>query len=182
MAISNTHNLAAMNAEKFSSVNKSAEARVIEKFNSDGKADQAEDIAASLEISERMRRQFRGTNQSVQTAQEDTSFNRVADSVLEKVSKMRHQINGLSLKAAGGASSASDRQAVQQEIHQLLREIDKIRDSAQFNRQYSFKGTDANIDGAEIVENATDNILQRATQSMLTQANQQPDFVMQLLQ
>lgn len=179
MAMSNTHNLMAMNAGKVFPANNRVEMQSAEKLSPERKGNQEADIAASLEISERMRRQFRGTNQSVQTAQEDRSLNRVADSALEKVSKMRHQINGLSVKAAGDNSSASDRQAIQQEIHQLLKEIDKIRDSAQFNKQ---KGTDANRDGAEIVKNANNNILQQPAQSMLAQASQQPDFVMQLLQ
>lgn len=179
MAISNTHNLMAMNAEKISSVNKSAETRTTEKLTSDSKAGRAEDIAASLEISKRMRRQLSGTNRSAQTAQEGMSFLQAVDSTLEKVSKMRHQVNGLSMKAVGDTSSAGDRQAIQHEINQLLREIDRIRDSAQFNKQ---KGTDNNRDGAEIVKNANSNILQQPAQSMLAQAGQQPDFVMQLLQ
>lgn len=180
MAILSTYNLASMNAGKTFSVNNITETQSAEKFTLDGKAGQTKDIAASLEISERIRRQFGGADRSAQTAQEDTSLGQSADGALVKVDKMLHQINGLTMKAAENTSSASDRQAIQQEIHQLLNEINKIRGSAQLNRQYSFKGADA--DAAEMVGKANSNILQQPTQSVLTQANQKPDFVLQLLQ
>lgn len=182
MAISSTHNLEAMKAGKTSFVNSISEAKTMEKLTSDGRVGQTKDIAASLEISERMRRQFGGTKQSALTAQEDTSFSRAVDGALAKVSKMRHQINGLSVIAAGDTSSASDRQAIQQEIHQLLNEIDRIRDSAQVRRQFIFKEADADGGAEEMVKKANSNILRQPTQSMLTQANQEPNFVMQLLQ
>ena len=182
MAITNTYNLMAMNAGKTLSVNNMTETQSAEKLTSDGKADQAKDIAASLEISERIRRQFGGANQSAQTGQKGTSLSQAADGALVKVDKMLHQINGLTMKAAEGASSASDRQAIQQEIHQLLNEISKIRDSAQLNKQYNFKGADADGGAAEMIGKVNGNILQQPAQSILTQANQHPDFVLQLLQ
>ena len=182
MAISNMHNLMTMNTEKISSVNKSAEAKMTEKLTSDSKAGRAEDIAASLEISKRMRRQLSGTNRSAQTAQEGKSFLQTVDSTLEKVSKMRHQVNGLSMKAVGDTGSGSDRQAIQQEINQLLSEINRIRSSTRFNPQSIFKAADAERDGAEIVKNANNNILQQPAQSILAQADRQPDLVLQLLQ
>lgn len=182
MAISNTHNLMTANAGKKFSVNNTAETQSAEKLSSGSKAAQETDIAASLEISERMRRQFSGTSQSVQTAQEGVSFSQTADRSLAKVSEMLHQVTELSIKAYDVTSSGSDRQAIQQEIHQLMREIDQIRSSTQSNKQSIFKGADADGVGAEMVKNATGSILQQPVQSMLTQANQQPGFVMQLLQ
>ena len=182
MAISSTYNLASVNAEKKFSGNNIAEIQSAEKLSADGKKNQAKDIAASLKISERIRRQFGGTDQSAQTSQEGTSLGQAADGALVKVDKMLHQINGLTMKAAADTSSASDRQAIQQEIHQLLNEINKIRGFAQFNKQYNLNGADADGSAAEMVGKANSNILQQPTQAILTQANQQPDFVLQLLQ
>ena len=182
MAISNTHNLMTANAGKTFSINNTAETQSAEKLSSEPKVNQEADIAASLKISERMRRQFSGTSRSIQAEQEDTGLDRVADGALAKVSEMLHQVTELSIKAVGGSGSGSDRQAIQQEIHQLMRDIDQIRNLTQANKQSIYKGVDADRAGAEMVKNATGSILQQPAQSMAAQANQEPGFVIQLLQ
>lgn len=155
MAISITHNLMAMNAERMLSINNESGAKSTEKLSSGYKINRAADDAAGLAISEKMRRQIRGLTQGVQNAQEGVGICQVADGALAEVNDMLHRISELSVKAANGTNTDSDRQAMQQEINQLLQEIDRIGNATQFNEKYIFKGTDiirVNPDGSVMTE------------------------------
>lgn len=138
-----SHNLLAMNANRMFGINNKSKAKSTEKLSSGYKINRSADDAAGLAISEKMRKQIRGLTQGVANTQDGISLCQVADGALSEVTDMLHRINQLSVQAANGTYSDSDRQYMQDEISQLLTEVDRIGDTTKFNELYIFKGSES---------------------------------------
>lgn len=135
------HNILAMNANRQFNITSKDKAKSTEKLSSGYRINRASDDAAGLSISEKMRRQIRGLSQGVENTQDGVSLCQVADGALAEVSDMLHRITELSIKSANGTNSPSDRQAIQDEIGEILQEIDRIGETTKFNEQKIFKST-----------------------------------------
>lgn len=139
------HNITAMNSNRMLGLTTSAQAKSTEKLSSGYKINRAADDAAGLAISEKMRRQVRGLTQASANAQDGISAVQTAEGALNEVQDMLQRMNELSVKAANGTQSASDRDAIQSEIDQLVTEIDRVSETTKFNETYLLKG-DRNAD------------------------------------
>ena len=137
-----SHNLTAMNANRQLGIVTGQSAKSSEKLSSGYKINRAADDAAGLSISEKMRNLIRSLDQGSENIQHGTSLVQIADGELAEVNDMLHRITELSVKAANGTNSESDRQAIQEEISQIIKEIDRIHTTAKFNETYLFDGTD----------------------------------------
>ncbi len=137
------HNLSAMNAQRQYNIVGKRKAKHTERLSSGYRINRAADDAAGLSISEKMRRQIRGLNQGIENTQDGVSLCQVADGALNEVHDMIHRLEELSVQAANGTNSKSDREMIQQEIDQLLTEINRISDTTTFNEQNLFGGAAA---------------------------------------
>ena len=152
------HNLPAINTQRQFNINLKNKVKSTEKLSSGYKINRSADDAAGLAISEKMRRQIRGLTQGVENAQEGISLCQVADGALAEVDDMLHRITELSVKAANGTNSETERAYIQEEIQQLLVEIDRIGDTTTFNDQPLFKGVDKVIKNADGTDASLGNI------------------------
>ena len=134
------HNLTAMNSNRMLGVTTGQQAKTTEKLSSGYKINRAADDAAGLAISEKMRKQMRGLTQASANAQDGISAVQTAEGALTEVHDMLQRMNELSVKAANGTQSASDRAAIQSEIDQLTTEIDRVAETTKFNETYLLKG------------------------------------------
>ena len=137
-----SHNITAMNANRQLGIVTGKSAKSSEKLSSGYKINRAADDAAGLSISEKMRNLIRSLDQGSENIQHGTSLVQIADGELAEVNDMLHRITELSVKAANGTNSESDRKAIQEEISQIIKEIDRIHTTAKFNETYLFDGTD----------------------------------------
>ena len=137
-----SHNLTAMNANRQLGIVTGKSAKPSEKLSSGYKINRAADDAAGLSIPEKMRNLIRSLAQDSENIQPGTSLVQIADGELAEVNDMLHRITELSVKAANGTNSESDRKAIQEEISQIIKEIDRIHTTAKFNETYLFDGTD----------------------------------------
>lgn len=134
------HNIMAMNSNRLLGLTTNAQAKSTEKLSSGYKINRAADDAAGLAISEKMRRQIRGLTQASANAQDGISAVQTAEGALTEVHDMLQRMNELAVKAANGTNSVSDRQAIQDEIDQLVTEIDRVAETTKFNETYLLKG------------------------------------------
>ena len=134
------HNLTAMNSNRMLGITTGAQAKATEKLSSGYKINRAADDAAGLAISEKMRKQIRGLTQASSNAQDGISAVQTAEGALTEVHDMLQRMNELAVKAANGPMSASDREAVQSEVNQLVTEIDRVSITTKFNETYLLKG------------------------------------------
>ena len=134
------HNLTAMNSNRMLGVTTSTQAKSTEKLSSGYKINRAADDAAGLSISEKMRKQIRGLTQASSNAQDGISAVQTAEGALNEVQDMLQRMNELAVKAANGTNSEDDRNYIQDEVNQLIKEIDRVSTTTKFNETYLLKG------------------------------------------
>ena len=134
------HNLTAMNSNRMLNITTGAQAKSTEKLSSGYKINRAADDAAGLTISEKMRKQIRGLDRASENAEDGISCVQTAEGALTEVHDMLQRMNELAVQAANGTMSSDDRQAVQDEIDQLVTEIDRVSETTKFNEIYLLKG------------------------------------------
>ena len=95
-----------------------------------------------------MRKQIRGLTQASANAQDGISAVQTAEGALTEVHDMLQRMNELAVKAANGTMSESDRNAIQNEVDQLVTEIDRVATTTKFNETYLLKGSQGGVAGS----------------------------------
>ncbi len=144
-----SHNLPAMNSNRQLGMTTSKIAKSQEKLSSGYKINRAADDAAGLSISEKMRKQIRGLDRGVRNTMDGISLCQVGDGALAEVTDMIHRLEELSVQAANGTNSETDRRSIQDEVDQIIKEVDRIGDTTKFNEVFLFKGKKA--DGIKMI-------------------------------
>ncbi|MBO5097438.1 MAG: flagellar hook protein, partial [Agathobacter sp.] len=73
-------------------------------------------------------------------AEDGVSAVQTAEGALTEVHSMLQRMNELAVQAANGTNSEDDRQAIQDEIDQLITEIDRVAETTKFNETYLLQG------------------------------------------
>ena len=155
------HNMTAMNANRQLGVTVTSQRKVTEKLSSGYKVNRAADDAAGLTISEKMRSQIRGLTQASSNAQDGVSCVQTAEGALTEVHSMLQRMNELAVKAANGTNTTADRKAIQFEVDALICEIDRVKQSTQFNTLNLLDGTFATKENITVQVGAADAVEQR---------------------
>lgn len=140
-----SHNLLAMNASRQLNITTTNQKKTTEKLSSGYKINRAADDAAGLAVSERMRRVIRGLDRGVDNTREGIGLCQVADGALAEVHDMLHRLTEMSVQAANGTNSESDRESIQDEVNEILTEIDRIGETTTFNGVQVFQGKEGFI-------------------------------------
>lgn len=135
------HNLTAMNANRMLGITTNAQAKQTERLASGYRINRAADDAAGLSVSEKMRRQIRGLDQASANAQDGISLVQSAEGALNEVHDMLQRMNELTVKAANGTYTTTQKQYIADEINQLVSEIDRVATTTKFNDQKVLQGS-----------------------------------------
>ena len=139
------HNISALNTHRNLAFNNSQASKNLEKLSSGYKINRAGDDAAGLAISEKMRGQIRGLDMASKNSQDAISLIQTAEGALNETHAILQRMRELAVQSANDTNVSQDRDALQQEIEQLTKEIDRIADTTEFNTQKllngGFKGT-----------------------------------------
>ena len=100
----------------------------------------AKDDAAGLAISERFTGQIRGLNQAVRNANDGISLAQTTEGAMKAAGDILQRVRELAVQSANATNSASDRQALNQEVTQLVSELDRIAQTTEFNGQKILDG------------------------------------------
>jgi flagellin len=93
----------------------------------------AADDAAGLAISQQFTTQVNGTNQAINNANDAVSEAQTTAGALTTINNNLQSIRTLAVEAANGSNSASDRQALNNEVQQQIAEITQIAQQTTFN-------------------------------------------------
>lgn len=139
------HNLGAINAQRNMGINSGAAAKSMEKLSSGLRINRAGDDAAGLSISEKMRAQIRGLDQASTNAEDGISMIQTAEGALTETHSILQRMRELSVQSANDTNVSTDRAAIQAEMDELTKEVDRIATTTEFNTQKlldgSFSGT-----------------------------------------
>ncbi len=87
------------------------------------------DDAAGLQICDRMTAQINGLTQGNRNANDGISLAQIADGAMEGMVDMVQRLRTLAVQSANGTYSADERQAMQDETDELLKEISRTAET-----------------------------------------------------
>jgi len=145
------HNISALNTYRQLSINTTNGSKSLEKLSSGFRINRAGDDAAGLAISEKMRGQIRGLNQAERNSQDAISLIQTAEGALNETHSILQRMRELAVQAASDTNTSKktvdgeavdgDRDEIQKEIEQLLKEIDRISTDTEFNTMKLLDGS-----------------------------------------
>lgn len=127
------HNLSAQFANRSLNSRGGELSSSIEKLSSGKQINRSSDDASGLAVAERMRSQIRGLDRASQNVQDGIAFIQIAEGYLSETTDVIQRIRQLSIQAANGIYSSSDREFIQTEVDQLVDEVDRVAEHAQYN-------------------------------------------------
>ena len=134
-------NIMSLNSQRNLNSSQEALQTSLQRLSSGLRINSAKDDAAGLAISERFTSQIRGLDQAVRNANDGISLSQTAEGALAESGNILQRIRELAVQSANATNSASDRQALQSEVSQLVSELDRIASSTEFNGQKLLDGT-----------------------------------------
>jgi len=134
-------NIMSLNSQRNLNSSQAALQTSLQRLSSGLRINSAKDDAAGLAISERFTSQIRGLDQAIRNANDGISLAQTAEGALSESGNILQRIRELSVQSANATNSASDRQALQSEVSQLVSELDRIASSTEFNGQKLLDGT-----------------------------------------
>jgi len=134
-------NIMSLTAQRNLNSSQSSLATSLQRLSSGLRINSAKDDAAGLAISERFTTQIRGLNQAIRNANDGVSFAQTAEGALSTAGDALQRIRELAVQSINDTNSSSDRQALNNEVGQLIAEVNRIANSTQFNGQNVLDGT-----------------------------------------
>lgn len=114
----------------------------MERLSTGLKLNHAKDNPAGMAISNKMQAQIHGLNRASQNASDGISVMQIADGALNEVTSILQRMRELSVQAASDATmSLGDKQALQQEIAELKKEVDRISRDTEYNTKSLLNGS-----------------------------------------
>lgn len=127
------HNMSSMFASRMESLNTKALQNSSEKLSSGLRINSAKDGASELSISEKMRSQIRGLNQASRNVSNGVSLLQVAEGWMQSTTDILQRMRELAVQSANGIWDDESRMQIQTEVEQLVSEVDRISQTAEFN-------------------------------------------------
>lgn len=134
------HNMSALFASRIEGINSKNLQESMAKLSSGERINKAGDDSAGLAISEKMRSQIRGLNQASRNVSDAVSFVQTTEGYLQETTDILQRIRELAVQSANGIYSDEDRMQISVELSQLVAEVDRIAESAEFNGQKLLTG------------------------------------------
>ncbi len=134
-------NIMSLTAQRNLNTSQSSLATSLQRLSSGLRINSAKDDAAGLAISERFTTQIRGLNQAIRNANDGVSFAQTAEGALSTSGDAMQRIRELAVQSINDTNSSTDRQALNNEVSQLIAEVNRIASSTQFNGQNILDGT-----------------------------------------
>ena len=127
------HNAEAMFGNRELKVTTGLKAKSSERLASGYRINRAADDAAGLSISEKLRWQVRGLDKASTNIQDGISFLQTGEGALNEVHDMLNRIKELSIQAANDTNTDIDRAAINEEVQQIKKEMNRIFNDTEFN-------------------------------------------------
>ncbi len=140
MAMTINTNVASLNAQRNLTSTQSSLGTSLQRLSSGLRINSAKDDAAGLAISERMGAQIKGLSVASRNANDGISLAQTAEGALSEIGNNLQRIRELSVQSSNATNSASDREALQSEVKQLIYEIDRVANQTSFNGEKLLNG------------------------------------------
>ena len=126
-------NQAAAFSSRMEGINTGNVLKTSKELSSGMRINSAADDASGLAVSEKMRSQIRGLNQASRNVMNGVSMLQTAEGYMQSTTDILQRIRELAVQSANGIYSDEDRAMLQTEVEQLVSEVDRISQTAEFN-------------------------------------------------
>ncbi len=141
MSLTVRTNVTSLNAQRNLNNTTNDLGRTFQRLSSGYRINSARDDAAGLQISNRLTSQIGGLGVAVRNSNDAISLSQSAEGALQESTSILQRIRNLAIQSANGIFSDSDRSALQQEVEQLKRELDRIAETTRFGERALLDGT-----------------------------------------
>lgn len=139
-------NVPSLNAQRQLKANSVGIETAMQRLSSGYRINKSSDDVAGLAISEKMRGQIRGLAQAQRNAQDGVSFVQVAEGALGESSNILIRMRELATQAASDTVGETERQFINVEVQQLLKEMDRISDTTEYSGTKLLNGSGGTLD------------------------------------
>jgi flagellin len=141
MTITVNTNVSAMTAQRYLNKASGELNTSMERLSSGQKINSAKDDAAGLQISNRLTAQSRGLDVAMRNANDGISIAQTAEGAMNESTSILQRMRDLSLQSANGTNSASERQALHEEVSALQDELNRIAETTSFGGRKLLNGS-----------------------------------------
>tara|TARA_B110000971_G_scaffold221991_1_gene272320 strand:- start:9607 stop:11721 length:2115 start_codon:yes stop_codon:yes gene_type:complete len=134
-------NVASLTAQRSIAESKNELTTAMERLSTGSKINSASDDAAGLAMSQRMTAQIQGLNMAIKNSNDGIAMTKSIEGAIAEVSDMLQRMRELSIQAANGTNSASDRTYLQDEVNLLIQEVTRISANTRYNGSLILDGT-----------------------------------------
>ncbi len=133
-------NVASLNAQRNLMGSSKKLATSYQRLSSGLRINSAKDDAAGLAISTRFTSQIRGLNQAVRNTNDGISMAQTVEGALQESTNILQRMRQLAVQSANDINTDVDREALNDEVDQLISELNRIGDTTKFNDQNVLNG------------------------------------------
>ena len=141
MALTVNTNIASLNTQRNLLSSSNALATSMERLSTGSRINSAKDDAAGLQISNRLTSQINGLGVAVKNANDGISLAQTAEGALQQSTNILQRMRDLSLQSANGSNSDSERTALDSEVGELKKELDRISNTTTFGGRKLLDGS-----------------------------------------
>ncbi|MCK9466152.1 MAG: flagellin [Thiopseudomonas sp.] len=141
MALSVNTNVASLNTQRNLNTSTNALATSLQRLSTGSRINSAKDDAAGLQIANRLTSQINGMGVAVKNSNDGISMAQTAEGALEQSTTILQRMRDLSLQSANGSNSAEERKALNSEVVELKKELDRIANTTSFGGKKLLDGS-----------------------------------------
>lgn len=114
--------------------------RAMERISTGNRINRAADDAAGLAISEKLLGQMNGLNMAAKNTQDGVSMLNVAEGALNETHSIVQKMRELAVQSANDTNTPQERDALNNQFQELIKEIDRIAGTTEFNTRTLLNG------------------------------------------
>jgi flagellin len=141
MALTVNTNIPSLNTQRNLNSSSNALATSMQRLSTGSRINSAKDDAAGLQIANRLTSQVNGLGVAVRNANDGISLAQTAEGALQQSTNILQRMRDLALQSANGSNSDSERDALNSEVTQLKKELDRISNTTTFGGRQLLDGT-----------------------------------------
>ncbi|BAN49744.1 flagellin [Metapseudomonas resinovorans] len=141
MALTVNTNIASLNTQRNLNTSSRALDTSLQRLSTGSRINSAKDDAAGLQISNRLSSQINGLGVAVKNSNDGISMAQTAEGALQQSTSILQRMRDLSLQSANGSNSDDERKALNAEVTELKKELNRISNTTTFGGKKLLDGT-----------------------------------------
>ncbi|WP_044870404.1 flagellin [Pseudomonas sp. LFM046] len=141
MALTVNTNIASLNTQRNLNTSSRALDTSLQRLSTGSRINSAKDDAAGLQISNRLSSQINGLGVAVKNSNDGISMAQTAEGALQQSTSILQRMRDLSLQSANGSNSDDERKALNSEVTELKKELNRISNTTTFGGKKLLDGT-----------------------------------------